>query len=99
MINYSLKAGALVHCLEISTARLVIVDEDSECQGRIKHERTRIEGELDVKIVTLSEDLKAKISNMNVPWPEDTYRDCVRGDSPAVLLYTRLLNSLQLYRQ
>ena len=98
MINCSLGADALVHCLGISTAKLMIVDEDSECQERLQHERNRIEGVLGVKIVTLSEDLKAEISSVNASRPEDTYRDCVKGDSPAVLFYTRLLHSTQLNR-
>ena len=96
MINYSLGADALVHCLKVSTGRVVIVDEDVGCQGRIQHEKDRIVGELGIKIVTLSEDLKKEVSNLNVSRPEDTYRDCVKGNSPAVLLFTRYLHWIQV---
>ncbi|KAL9119313.1 MAG: hypothetical protein Q9187_004134 [Circinaria calcarea] len=98
MINCSLGADALVHCLKISTGKVMIVDEDVGCQARIQREKDRIVGELDIKIVTLSEDLKEEISNLNVSRPEDTYRDFVKGNSPAALLFTRYLNRTQVPR-
>lgn len=36
MVNYYLRGDALVHCLEVSGARLVLVDGDAAAEGRIR---------------------------------------------------------------
>ena len=89
MINYSLGADSLVHCLKISGTKIMIADAEVECQVRIKREKDKIEENLGIRIVTLSDDLKSEISNSKVTRPNDSYRHNVMPNSPGALLYTR----------
>ena len=89
MLNWNLGAESLLHCIKISGAKIMLVDGEAGCQERIQKERDRIEGELQVKIVILTNSLKAEIANLVASRPDDSYRDCVVGTSPGALFYTR----------
>ena len=89
LINYNLAKESLVHCVKISEAKLMLVDEDAECQERISSERSRLEGELGVGIETLSQELKSEIAMLSASKPSNGYRDKVSFSSPGMLLYTR----------
>ena len=88
-INNNLTSDALVHCVKVSGATIMLLDDDQACQERVLGERTRLEGELGMRIVTLTKDVKAKIAALQAKRPDDSCRDCVRGDFPAILVYTR----------
>ena len=88
MINFNLAADPLVHCIKISKTKLLIVDEEQDCQDRIESEKQRIEAELGVQIITMSEVLKAEIASVPAPRPEDAYRANVTAESPCGLFYT-----------
>ncbi|KAG4412708.1 hypothetical protein IFR04_014173, partial [Cadophora malorum] len=53
MINYNLSGKALLHCLGVSKAELMLVDDESELRERIEGVRGEIEGELGCKVVVL----------------------------------------------
>ena len=89
MINYSLGADSLVHCLKISGTKIMIADAEAECQDRIKREKGKIEKNLGIKIVTLSDELKSEISMSKATRPNDKYRHHVTRNFPGALLYTR----------
>ena len=89
LINWNLGAESLLHCIKISEAKIMLVDAEAGCRERIEKERERIERELEVKIVHLSECLKAEIANLPISRPDDSYRDCVVGTFPAMLIFTR----------
>lgn len=89
MINYNLAGKALVHCLEISGAGLLLVDRDPVFQERIEEVRGQIEGELGMRIVILDEDTRINIQSCKAERPPDLYRERVRGDGPMALFYTR----------
>ena len=88
MINWNLSADPLIHCIKISKTALLIVDQEQDCQDRIESEKQRIEGDLGVNIITLSEILKAEIARSPIARPEDTYRENVTAVSPCALFYT-----------
>ncbi len=89
MINFNLSGDALLHCLRISGAGILLVDQDSECRARIAEEEERIHNELQMRMVRLSEVLKAQIAAMKVARIDDESRKDIGGDSPVALLYTR----------
>jgi len=89
MINFNLAGPALVHCLKVSGARLMLVDDDEKFQERIRGSSPQIENELGIKAVVLSQALKAEIGGRAVERPDDSYRAGVTGPFPAALFYTR----------
>ena len=89
MINWNLSGDGLVHCLKISKAKVLLVDEDHECAQRVMSEAKRIREELQMEIVELSQDQKRLITAEDCPRLSDQYRRDVRAGSPSVLLYTR----------
>lgn len=89
MINWNLSGDGLVHCLKISKAKVLLVDEDQECSARVMSEAKRIREELQMEIVELSEDRKKLITDKECLRLSDDYRKDVGVDSPSVLLYTR----------
>ena len=88
MINFNLAGDALVHCLKVSGAKVVLIDEDAAVRGRIINERARVEG-LGMALVPLDESLKRNIASRKPQRPEDSYREGVKGNFPASLFYTR----------
>jgi hypothetical protein len=89
MINFNLKTASLVHCLKISRAKLLLVDEDKDCRNRIEESRITVESTLGMKIVLVDNTLRSEVAAMPLDVPKDDYRRDVRGISPACLLYTR----------
>ncbi|MCJ1463358.1 hypothetical protein MMC07_001965 [Pseudocyphellaria aurata] len=88
MINVNIASDALVHCLKTSGARILLVDGDENSRARINAESQRIENELDMKVVELSDQLKIEIAAREAVRIDDGYRENIKGDSPAVLFYT-----------
>ena len=89
MINYNLAGKALIHCLKVPKAKLLLVDEESALRARIDEEREMIEGELGMNVVVLDEQVKNKVRDQEAKRPEDAYRDEIKGDWPMVMFYTR----------
>ena len=88
MINFNLAGDALVHCLKVSGAKLVLVDEDSAVSDRIMVERRRIEHDLGMTPVVLTGQLRATITAKPGHRPDDSYREGVKGTFPAAIFYT-----------
>ena len=88
MINFNLAGDALVHCLKVSGARIVLVDEEDKVRKKVEDERRRIE-ELGMQTVVLSKDLKKSIAGKSAQRPDDSYRQGLKGSFPGVLFYTR----------
>jgi acyl-CoA synthetase (AMP-forming)/AMP-acid ligase II len=89
LINYNLTGDALVHCLKVSGATVLLVDEDEGCQARINESRERIESEVGMQTVVLSPEKKAEINALEPKVPERKWRAGLKGDFPMCLLYTR----------
>ena len=88
MINFNLTGDALVHCLKVSGAKIVVVDEGESVRARVEDERQRIE-KLGMQAIVLSEDLKSFIAAKSAQRPDDSYREGLKGSFPSVLFYTR----------
>lgn len=89
MINYNLAGKALIHCLRVSGAKMLLVDEDSELVARIDDVRADIEGQLGMRISVLDAGAKKDIRAMKAERPADSFRDGVKGDWPMSIFYTR----------
>ncbi|KAF2848776.1 fatty acid transporter-like protein [Plenodomus tracheiphilus IPT5] len=87
-INYNLAGDALVHCLKVSEAKVLIVDEDAECRKRIEDIRDRLEGDLGMEIRILDAGMKGEISRMEPVRPGDEMRVHAKGKFPLFLFYT-----------
>ena len=92
-INYNLAGDALVHCLAVAAAKILLVDEESECRQRIEAVRVRLEGELGMTVIMLDKDQKGEISRIEPQRPDDALRTGVMGKSPLFLFYTRSVSS------
>ncbi|KAK5115950.1 hypothetical protein LTR62_000406 [Meristemomyces frigidus] len=86
-INYNLEGKALMHCLAVCETKLLIVDEDADCQNRIEGSRQDIE-RAGSKIVILDSALKQEISSRAVVVPDDSLRSGMRPEFPYCLIYT-----------
>lgn len=90
-INYNLAGDALVHCLKVSGAKLVMVDAEDTCRARIEESRDRIESELGMKVIILDETARINMAATPPERPDDTYRVDITPDSPMALYYTRFV--------
>lgn len=88
MINYNLAGEPLLHCLRVSRAKIVLVDEDQSCQKRVSQEKNEIVHALGMTIVILSPQLRLAIGAKAAERPDDCYRADAKGSSPAALFYT-----------
>ena len=88
MINYNISGDALVHCLRLAKAKVLLVDEDEACRIRVEEVRPRIEDELGMKIVILDAAKKEEVSQLPADRPPDTLREPLDGEFPIFLLYT-----------
>lgn len=89
LLNVSISGDSLIHCLKYSDTKILLVDQDDKYNGRVDKERHRIENDLHMNIIILSEHLKQKIAARELSKIDNSYRENVRGDSPAAILYTR----------
>lgn len=94
MINYNLAGNALIHCLKVCDAKLLLVDEESALRQRVEDSRGQIERELGMQISILDRATTDIIRGFKPDRPADIYREEVKGDWPMVLFYTRFVLNL-----
>lgn len=87
LINTHLGGAALLNCLKVAESKILIVDEDFDCQKRIEEVRSQIE-ELGMKIVILNTGTKDRILSLEARRPEDVFRNGITGGFPVFLFYT-----------
>lgn len=87
-INYNLTGDALVHCLKISGAKLVLVDDDEACRARIDDSRAAIEGPLGMELIYLDHSFASQVSSFPTTKPPKEFAQSMSGADPAILLYT-----------
>ncbi|EMC94363.1 hypothetical protein BAUCODRAFT_545966 [Baudoinia panamericana UAMH 10762] len=88
MINYNLGGDGLIHSLKVSGSKVLVVDEDEGCQERVEAVRSKIESELDMKIVIINAATKAAIAARPSTRPADSYRKDLNPNFPIFLFYT-----------
>lgn len=98
-INYNLAGDSLFHCLKVSGAKVILVDEDQECRQRIEDIRQKLEEELGMTILILDNNLKGEISRSEPKRPEDSLRVGAKGKFPLFIFYTRLVTTTRSFRE
>lgn len=88
LLNYNLKGEALVHCLKISGASLILVDDDQEVRTRFEDIEGVAKKELNVDGIVVTDALLDEVYSKEVLIPDDSYRAKVKASSPTCLLYT-----------
>lgn len=88
MINYHLTGDALIHCVRLSGAKIMVVDWDDEVRARIEENRARLEAELGVKIIILDGEVRGRINALPPTRPDDVLRKGMSIDFPMALIYT-----------
>ncbi|KAL2055030.1 hypothetical protein ABVK25_004852 [Lepraria finkii] len=88
MINFNLAGDALIHCLKVSGAKVILVDGEEKVNTRIEKKRETIEAELGMQAIILDQQLKTAIAARVAQRPDDSYRDGVKGSFPAMIIYT-----------
>ena len=85
LVNYHLAGEALVRCVEVSGASLLLVDDDEGCSRRVA-ETTRQMAEIRVQTVVLDHLLRTSIEALpsSIPTPPE-----VRAQASIGLMYTR----------
>ncbi|KAK4187897.1 Isopenicillin N epimerase component 1 [Podospora australis] len=86
MINYHLTGDALIHCLSISGARLVLMDGDETALQRMEEVRPKLGQE--VKFVKLQHIRGVPVSTMSTESPPAEFRKGVKAGDPMALFYT-----------
>ncbi|OJJ43869.1 hypothetical protein ASPZODRAFT_145805 [Penicilliopsis zonata CBS 506.65] len=89
-INYNLSGDALVHCLTVSGAKLVLVDGDAECSARIEESRAVLEDAqgLGMQLVILDTEFHDRLAAFPTSDLPERLALNMHGDFPAILLYT-----------
>ncbi|CZT13884.1 related to very long-chain fatty acyl-CoA synthetase FAT1 [Rhynchosporium graminicola] len=88
MINYHLTGKALIHCLRVSGAKLMLVDDEPGFRERIESERLVLEGELGLEICVMDGGMVSDIHGSKAQRPQDSYRDAIKGEWPMAMFYT-----------
>jgi acyl-CoA synthetase (AMP-forming)/AMP-acid ligase II len=89
MINYNLAGPALLHCLKVPQAKLILVEDDTQFASRIDSVREQLISTLELDIIVLDPSIRANIYSQKVERVDDLYRAGVSGDKPMCLFYTR----------
>lgn len=87
LINHNLTKAALLHCLAISDAPLVLANGRPELLARIEDVKDELAAK-GVRVVRLA-DVRAEINGMKAERPLDRLREDVKPGSPFGLFYTR----------
>jgi acyl-CoA synthetase (AMP-forming)/AMP-acid ligase II len=87
LLNHHLVGEALIHCLKVSGANLVLVDGDPDVRQRIEDVRSEVES-LGLRIIILDEATKATINALPARRPGDELRRGMKPEYPMCLLYT-----------
>ncbi|KAK8031572.1 hypothetical protein PG990_001306 [Apiospora arundinis] len=87
LINYNLEGRPLQHCLDVCESKVLIVDGDDQCQGRVAGSRNYVESK-STKVFTLDSLFKQQIEMRPMAVPEEKWRKGMKGDFPYCLIYT-----------
>ena len=88
MINFNLTGDALAHCLKISGAKLLLVDEEKKVRTRLDADWQTIE-RFGMRPIVLCGELKSSIAAKSAQRLDDSYREGVKASFPSALFYTR----------
>ncbi|KAL9033822.1 MAG: hypothetical protein Q9214_007328, partial [Letrouitia sp. 1 TL-2023] len=90
MINWNLGGEGLMHCLNISKAKLLICDERADLRDRIEGVQTEISANK-IRLEFLDGTLRGAIAQGDGSRPRDELRRGFTRTSPMALLYTSMV--------
>lgn len=88
MINWNLGGEGLMHCLNISKAKLLVCDEQADLRDRIEGVQNEISANR-IRLEFLDGTLKGAIAQGDGNRPRDELRRGFTRTSPMALIYTR----------
>lgn len=87
LVNTNLASKALIHCVEIAQAKLILAAGDGELLARLEAERLALEAS-GHQIVEL-ETIRGHVLDLEPIKPPAALRKAVNSNSPMALVYTR----------
>lgn len=87
MINCNLVGDALLHCLRISGANKLLLDNDEKISEHVQGVRDQIEKGIGMTILPMNH-VKSMVSKVEAGRPADIHRAGVKGDWPIAMFYT-----------
>lgn len=87
MINYNLAGKALLHCLDIASAKFILVDMEPSLRARIREIEDEV-GSRGMEIEVFDVSKLSAISKQSSNPPDTLFREQVKGDWPMCLFYT-----------
>ncbi|KAI9769113.1 MAG: hypothetical protein M1840_004464 [Geoglossum simile] len=94
MINHNLRGDALMNCLRVSGAALLLVDKEKAAD--IYALGDKLKGELGLTVAVLNDDTTKDILSNEPKIPDGSYRDNVTANDAIGLFFTRLGRSILL---
>ncbi|KAK2747139.1 hypothetical protein FQN57_002396 [Myotisia sp. PD_48] len=88
LINYNLAGPALIHCLKMCDAQVLLVDPAEDCAERIHNQRDQIIDELNINPIVLDKAFDQTLNTFSIARPDDSLRRGMKSDFPSCLLYT-----------
>ena len=85
LVNYNISSRPLLHCINISGSRLMLVDDEDSCAQRIREVQEEL-ADAGVEIVFMTHDIESSVASMPITPPPSHLR---RRRTPLGLLYTR----------
>lgn len=85
LINYNISSGPLLHCIKISGAQRVIVDDEESCVQRVQEVQKELE-DAAVEVLYMGSKMDAIVASMPITPP---VRQLRQKRTPLGLLYTR----------
>ena len=87
-INYNLASDALIHCVKLSGAKILLVDADPACQSRVDESIERLKTEIGILPLLFTSQLQDDIAQFDATRPEDSLRIQSECKIPAAFIYT-----------
>lgn len=87
MINYNLAGKALLGCIEISTAKLVVVDGGPDIAAKYEDVQTEL-GLKGIKVINIGQE-RSHIYQMDPVRPGDELRSSMTPGDAMAMFYTR----------
>lgn len=88
-LNFNLLSDSLIHCAKTSNSKVLLVDASEDCVERVEAVRSVLEGNLGIRIVILTKEVKNAIEQMEpINIDKARWAGNLKG-TPITLVYTR----------
>ena len=87
MINYNLTGEAILHCLRLGVSKVLLVDEDRECQVRVKEVLEQAEATGN-RVIFFDKQKRAEVAAFDSKRPDDSFRANAIPGATSCLIFT-----------